>query len=172
MLTPLDIHNKEFKKSLRGYDMEVVDEFLDEVIKDFETLYKENLELKEKLQSQQENLNRYKEIEETLQSTMVLAQKMSEEAKRNADKEVELILSEAHKRAEQIVSSAHAEVLESTRKIEKLNTFKKQMEIKLRHFLQLQLEMLEDSQEHAEVTELFREQKEQPNEDFIECPRD
>jgi len=49
MLTPLDIHNKEFKRSFRGYNEEDVDEFLDRVIKDYELLYRENIELKENM---------------------------------------------------------------------------------------------------------------------------
>lgn len=155
MLTPLDIHNKEFKKSLRGYDANEVDEFLDEVIKDFETLYKENLELKEQLQAQKDNLNRYKEMEDTLQSTMVLAQKMAEEAKRNAEKEAELIIWEARKKAEQIVAGAEDQITESRKRLETLRAYEKQLMIKLRTFLQTQLDTLNN-----ELVPVMEEQKE------------
>jgi len=155
MLTPLDIHNKEFKKSLRGYDANEVDEFLDEVIKDFETLYKENLELKEQLQAQKDNLNRYKEMEDTLQSTMVLAQKMAEEAKRNAEKEAELIIWEARKKAEQIVAGAEDQITESRKRLETLRAYEKQQMIKLRTFLQTQLDTLNN-----ELVPVMEEQKE------------
>ncbi len=144
MLTPLDIHNKEFRKGLRGYDVDEVDEFLDEVIKEFESLYKENLDLKEQIEYQKENLGRYKEMEETLQSTMVLAQKMAEEAKRNAEKEAELIIWEAKKKAEQIIAGADEQVIESTRKLESIRVFEQQMMLKLKAFLRSQLEALEN----------------------------
>ena len=49
MITPLDIQNKEFKKSFRGYKESEVDQFLDEIIEDYEKLYKENIELKDKI---------------------------------------------------------------------------------------------------------------------------
>ena len=49
MLTPIEIENKEFKKALRGFKEEEVDEFLDIVKEDYEYLYRENLELKEKV---------------------------------------------------------------------------------------------------------------------------
>ena len=49
MITPMDIENKEFKKTFRGYNEEEVDEFLDAVKEDYENLYRENLDLKEKL---------------------------------------------------------------------------------------------------------------------------
>ena len=48
-LTPMDINNKEFKRGLRGYNPEEVDEFLDEVIENYEQLYKDNSKLKEKV---------------------------------------------------------------------------------------------------------------------------
>lgn len=142
MLTPLDIHNKEFKKSLRGYDADQVDEFLDEVIKDFETLYKENLDLKELLRREKDNVNRYKEMEDTLQKTMVLAQKMAEEAKRNAEKEAELILAEAQKKAGEVVAGARDQILDSTRRQEQLKTLEGQIMVKLKNFLQTQLELV------------------------------
>ena len=48
-LTPVDITNKEFRKMLRGYDPEEVDEFLDQIVEDYEELFKENSLLKEKI---------------------------------------------------------------------------------------------------------------------------
>lgn len=143
MLTPLDIHNKEFRKGLRGYDVDEVDGFLDEVIKDFESLYKENLDLKEQLEYQKDNLGRYKEMEDTLQSTMVLAQKMAEEAKRNAEKEAELIIWEAKKKAEQIIAGAEEQIIEGSRKLESIKAYEKQLMIKLKTFLQTQLDTLD-----------------------------
>jgi cell division initiation protein len=145
LLTPLDIHNKEFKRGFRGYDIDEVDEFLDEVIKDFESLYKENLELKEEIRKQKEHLSRYKETEDALQNTMLLAQKMLEESKKNAEKEAELVLWEARKKAEQIVSGAHDQVTENIRKVEQLKAFEKQLKTRLKSFLAAQLEMLESS---------------------------
>ena len=64
MITPMDIENKEFKKGFRGYNEEEVDEFLDIVKEDFENLYRENLDLKEKLKLYQEQVSRYKSIED------------------------------------------------------------------------------------------------------------
>lgn len=148
MLTPLDIHNKEFKKAMRGYDINEVDDFLDEVIKDFETLYKENLTLQDEIEKLKENIGRYRTIEETLQNTMVLAQKMAEEAKRNADKEAELAIWEARKKAEQIVSDAHDEVTETVKKVERLKSFENQIKVRLKSFLTTQLQLIERGEEN------------------------
>jgi len=148
LLTPLDIHNKEFKRTIRGYDINEVDDFLDEIIKDFETLYKENLNLQEEIQRQKDNIVRYREIEETLQNTMVLAQKMAEEAKRNADKEAELAIWEARKKAEQIVSGAHDEVTDTIKKVERLKSLENQMKVKLKSFLTTQLQLIESTEDN------------------------
>lgn len=166
MLTPLDIHNKEFKKAIRGYDINEVDDFLDEIIKDFETLYKENLNLQEDIQKQKDNIERYREIEETLQNTMVLAQKMAEEAKRNADKEAELAIWEARKKAEQIVSGAHDEVTETIKKVERLKSFENQMKVKLKSFLTTQLQLIESTEDNKSKKE------ELELDDFVEDNRD
>lgn len=144
MLTPLDIHNREFRRGLRGYDIDEVDEFLDEVIRDFEALYKENLELKETIQKKEENLNRYKELEQTLQDTLVLAQQTGEEAKQNAKKEAELIIWEAQKKAEQIYNEAQEEILAATKKLETMRSLEKQLYVKMKSFLLTQLEFMEN----------------------------
>ena len=86
MITPMDIENKEFKKGFRGYNEEEVDEFLDIVKEDFENLYRENLDLKEKLKLYQEQVSRYKSIEETLNATLITAQTAAEDTCSAANK--------------------------------------------------------------------------------------
>ena len=71
MLTPLDIENKKFSKQMmNGYSVSEVDDFLDELTADYEKLYKENSDLKEKLDVATNNLSQYKSIETTLQNTL------------------------------------------------------------------------------------------------------
>jgi len=89
-LTPLDIHNVEFKKTLRGYSEDQVDSFLNKVTRDYENLYKENMELKERLEDMQAVVTHYRELENTLRDTMVLAQQVADEAKKNAASEAEI----------------------------------------------------------------------------------
>ncbi|MEQ8199781.1 MAG: DivIVA domain-containing protein, partial [Clostridiaceae bacterium] len=69
-ITPMDINNKEFKKGIRGYNTEEVDEFLDEVVDNFEEVYKENSHLKEKIAVLNEKLDHYSKIENTIQNTL------------------------------------------------------------------------------------------------------
>ncbi len=145
MLTPLDIHNKEFKKVMRGYSVDEVDGFLDEIIRDFEFLFKQNMEYEEALKKSNEQIEYYRSMEDTLQNTMVLAQKMAEESKRNAEKETELVIWEARKKAEQIVGDAHDEVTETIRKVERLKAYEKQIKAKLHSFLHTQIQLVADA---------------------------
>jgi len=112
MLTPMDIHNKEFKKGFRGYNEEEVDEFLDKVVTDFEKLYKENNETKERISIVNERIESYSSIEKTLQNTLIVAQSTAEEVLSNARKKSEAIISEAHEQAKRIIEDANKKVLE------------------------------------------------------------
>lgn len=66
-ITSMDITEKEFKKVLRGYSVEEVDEFLDKIAEEYEVLYKENSNYKEKLSGIQEKIEHYNKMENTIQ---------------------------------------------------------------------------------------------------------
>ena len=106
MLTPLDIHNQEFKRSFRGYNEDEIDEFLDRVVKDYEQLYRENVELKETLDRLKTKVEHFQHIENTLHNTLVVAQETAEEVKLNAKKESELILNEARNNGQRLIDEA------------------------------------------------------------------
>ncbi|NBG89146.1 DivIVA domain-containing protein [Isachenkonia alkalipeptolytica] len=106
MITPLDIEKKEFSKGVRGYKEREVEEFLNEILTDFETLYSENSQLKEEIQRVKEEMEKYQNIEETLKNTLVVAQNTADEVKRNANKEAQLILDKAENDAKLIVEKA------------------------------------------------------------------
>lgn len=108
-LTPLDIHHKEFRHSLRGYSEEEVDQFLDEVADEFERLFKENIDLNEKLEAANDKLRGYAEMERTLHNTMLAAQQSAEDIMGKAQKEADLIMRDAELKAKEIVHAALAE---------------------------------------------------------------
>ena len=95
MLTPVDIENKEFKKGIRGYREDEVDEFLDLVKEDFENVYRENLELKDKIRMYQEQVSKFENIEETLKATLITAQTAAEDTCSAANKKAKIIVEEA-----------------------------------------------------------------------------
>jgi cell division initiation protein len=112
MLTPIEIENKEFKKAIRGYKEEEVDEFLDIVKEDFEQIYRENLELKEKLTLYQDQMNKYDNIGETLKATLITAQSAAEDTCSAANRKAKVIVEEADLKSRQIIEIANSRVIE------------------------------------------------------------
>ena len=96
MLTPLDIENKKFSKQMvNGYSVEEVDDFLDELTKDYGKAYKESTEAKKTIEELTQSLAHYKNIEETIQSTLVMAQSTAEDVKSVARQQAEQIIKDA-----------------------------------------------------------------------------
>ncbi|MGN7761240.1 MULTISPECIES: DivIVA domain-containing protein [Paenibacillus] len=141
-LTPLDIHNKEFSRRIRGYDEDEVNEFLDQVIKDYESVIRENKELHNQLLSIQERLDHFVNIEESLSKTILVAQEAADDVKNNSKKESQLIIKEAEKNADRIINEA----LSKSRKVAiETEELRKQASIyrtRFRTLLEAQLELL------------------------------
>ena len=105
-LTALDIHHKEFGHALRGYNEEQVDAFLDNVADEFERLFKENIDLSEKIEAANERVRGYQQIEMTLNATLVQAQRSSEEIINKAGAEADEVLRDAELKAKEIIHNA------------------------------------------------------------------
>ncbi|WP_186429984.1 DivIVA domain-containing protein [Clostridium sp. BSD9I1] len=141
--TSMDITSREFKKSFRGYDMDEVEEFLEKIAEDYETLYKENSYLKEKINALQENIEHYAKMEDTIQSTLLLAQNASDQAKRTAQKEAELVVLNANETAQRILDKAHNEVMKINDDFERTKQEFIIFKTKFKTFMQSQLEVFE-----------------------------
>lgn len=141
-LTPLDIHNKEFSKGFRGYDEDEVNEFLDQVIKDYELIIREKKELEEKLHSLDERLGHFTTIEETLHKSIVVAQEAAEEVRGNAQKEAKLIIREAEKNADRIVNEALSKARKIALEIEELKKQSKVFRTRFKMLIEAQLDLL------------------------------
>ncbi len=108
MITPVEVLGKELKRGF-GYKAVEVDEFLEDLAKDYESIYKENNELKEKVSALTENLNHYRTIEESLKKALVLAEQTSKETMENAVKAAENVEAEARQKAEEELRKAKQE---------------------------------------------------------------
>ena len=103
MLTPMDIHNKTFSKGLRGYAQEEVEQFMEEVVNDYEKIYREHREMQEETDMLRTKLKNYETMETTMTSTLMMAQETAENVKVNARKEAELIIAKAETEKEQML---------------------------------------------------------------------
>jgi len=142
-LTSIDINNKEFKRSMRGYNLDEVDEFLEKVSEDYESIYKENATLKERISVFEDKLDHYSKIEATIQSTLLLAQNAAEQAKITAQNEGELIIRNANESAKKILDKAHDDVLQINDEFDKTKQEFLKFRTKFRNFMVSQLEMFE-----------------------------
>ena len=96
MLTPLDIENKKFSKQImNGYNVDEVDDFLDEIGVDFAKKQKELTDAENKIEELKASLEHYKNIEGTLQNTLLMAQSTAEEVKNVAKQKADQIINEA-----------------------------------------------------------------------------
>ena len=151
-LTPLDIRHKEFKRGMRGYVDGEVDEFLDEIADEFERLFKENIELSERGESLQEKIDQYRNLEATLQNTLVAAQRSAEELKANAQKEAQLMLSEAELKAREMVNASYADKQSVEKQIVVLRSSEEDFRFKFRSLLEGYVKQLSEIDEQAKKT--------------------
>ena len=142
MITPFDIEKKEFSKGVRGYSVEEVDEFLDQIIVDMEKVIKENLRLKAEIAALEQENEKYKgsegevlqvleQAKGLMQDISVSAEKRAEVILKNAELDAELTVREARARAERLKDEN--ESLEK-RYVAFRNRYKKYLEDELERF--------------------------------------
>ena len=144
MLTPLDIENKRFTKAIKGYNSNEVDEFLDELTVEYEKLYKENAELRNEVESNKKDLEHYRNVEHTLQNTLVMAQTTAEDIKKMANQQADQILKDAELNAKQAVEDLSRQEFEMRVKLEEMKKKFDMYKAKMEALLISQLEMLKD----------------------------
>jgi len=142
-ITPVDIKNQKFGKSLRGYDPSEVDAFLEMVASTLEDQVKENAELKEKLSSVESTLTGYKDLEGNLKEALLTAQKSAEEIRENAQKEAQLLMRETKMKAERKTEESYSLLSRLKKQIADLDNLKKEYIIRLRSMLETHLKVLE-----------------------------
>lgn len=142
-LSPLDIHNKEFTRSWRGYDEDEVNAFLDQIIKDYETTIREKKDLQEKVEQLNEKVGHFTDIETTLNKSIVVAQETAEEVKGSASKEAKLIIKEAEKNADRIVNEALDKSRRIALDVEELKKQAKVFRTRLKMLVEAQLDMID-----------------------------
>ena len=145
MITPLDIENKKFSKQvMNGYNVEEVDDFLDDLTVDYTKNYKETTELKAKVEELEKSLEHYKTIEDTLQNTLLMAQKTAEDVKNVAKQQADQIINEAKGTAQKQADNLDNEIIAKKKELEDI---KKQFDIykaKMESLLISQLELLKE----------------------------
>ncbi|RCX16823.1 cell division initiation protein [Anaerobacterium chartisolvens] len=146
--TPNDLQNLTFKKGFMGYSEDQVNEVLDKIIEDYAAYVRENVDLKDRISVLNEGIQHYKNMEDSLQNIMLVAQQTSEDIKKNSYEKAENIIKEAEIKAQKIIGDANQEVIkikfeyEEMRK--KLHIFKSKSETLLLSQLEVLKQMFAD----------------------------
>ncbi|KRM68640.1 DivIVA domain-containing protein [Apilactobacillus ozensis] len=115
VLSPQDIHNKEFSTKMRGYNIDEVNDFLDQIIKDYQITLEENESLKSKNREVSKELNYFNSMKDSLNQSIIVAQEAADKLKQKSQKEASIANQEAQKKADKILDDANKkanEVLE------------------------------------------------------------
>lgn len=141
-LSPLDIRKQEFKKSMRGYDPIEVETFMEMMANEVENLLKEQNDFRLKIMELETQLKDYKQMERTLQQTLMQAQEATGKTYEAARRDAETIIKEAELRAAKILADANVEVGKLNNEISNLRARKDTIIGRLRILLSSELELI------------------------------
>ncbi|MBQ7863297.1 MAG: DivIVA domain-containing protein [Lachnospiraceae bacterium] len=143
MLTPVEIQNRVFKSGGLGYDKKDVDAFMKEIVDSYELIYREKMELADKVNVLNDALQNYKTIEKTMQKALMLAQKTAEETQETALRNAHAIEKEAMTKSEIIVSDAQRELERIHQKTVQLCQQYEKYKLQFKNLAAAQIELLE-----------------------------
>jgi cell division initiation protein len=141
-ITPLDIRKQPFRKTLMGFDPDEVSSFLNMVAGEFESLIRAHDELSTQVKSLQVRLEHYEKIEQTLNETLITAQRATDEAKLNAQKEAELIIKDAQIRSDRYEDQARERVNKLDAELQSLKAQRDSFLVRFQSMLRDQLALL------------------------------
>ena len=142
MLTPVEIRNKEFSKGTFGYKKNEVDEFLSIVESEFDSLYKQNIALNDKINMLSDAIKEYKSMETALQNTIVTAQSLANEIETTARLKADTLVKEAENKSSDIILNAKKEITDINAKYEALKKEYEIYKIKIKTTVEEQLKIL------------------------------
>ena len=167
MLTPVDIHNKEFSRSFRGFNQEEVDDFLDQVVNDYEMLYRDNHQMKKEIELCNKQLDQYHQLEKNLQDTLLVAQRTADEVvntanvrgeevrqaarqagenlKREAELYAEKLKQDTERECKRKIEAAALQVRAAVAEYERIVRERRQVVAKMRNLPQTELGLLEEA---------------------------
>ena len=154
-LKPIDVRRKEFKNSMRGYNADQVDDFLDTVADEFERSYSENLRMREEITSLRERLEQFEKLESSIQSALVHAESAAndlrdsasseaENIRNNANREAEFTMKEANERAQQTLADSSSKVEWAQESYEALKKAKQDFAADFRHLLKSYIAVMDN----------------------------
>ncbi len=144
MLTPLEIENREFKKTVGGYNRDDVEDFMSLILVDYEKLYRENIAAREKIEALNSALENYKNQEATMQNAILAAQKAADALSKTASEKADLIVQEAQAKAGDIMREANDEIAKLNLQYADIKQQIESYKMRVGAIIKSQLDILED----------------------------
>jgi len=145
MLTPQEIQDQKFEKAMfGGYDMEQIDKFLDAVLNDYSSLYKENAALKAKMRVLVDKIEEYRAVDDELRKTLYNAQITAKDTVSRAQSEAERILRDARAAANQSVADLQGQVEAEEQRLDEAKRNSAAYAEKIRRAMELGLRQMDD----------------------------
>lgn len=154
MITPLDIQTKTFSNSAMGYKKAEVDAFIEELLRDYETLYKSTNDSNSKIKELTKLVDSYKDMEETMKNTLVVAQSSAEQLTAAARKEADAIVNEATQKSQEIIAKANERLAALAGEYEALKKEISMFVMRSKSEFEVQIKALENSADKIEKTSL------------------
>ncbi len=152
-ITPLEIHQQQFRIGFRGFDVCEVDTFLERIADEFETVIRENSNLQGEVERLRREVEEYRGREKAFKDAIINAQKSLDDTRINAEKEAELIVAKAEMKAEKILSIAHNRLTQVHDDIFELKRQRMQLEVELGSTLEAHRKLLDMSTEATDAKE-------------------
>ncbi|HUU29105.1 MAG TPA: DivIVA domain-containing protein [archaeon] len=150
-ITPLELKKPDFKRGFRGFKEDEVQSLLASAAETLEEILKENLELKTQMVEFKERLKNYQALENTLNETLIMAQRTSESARQAAEREAELIIAKAEIQAEKLIEEARSRLKSLKSEIEQLRQEKDSFLVRMRSLVASQWKMLQEEKIDQEI---------------------
>jgi cell division initiation protein len=135
-VSPIDLRQQRFATSLRGFDKIEVTSFLLAVADDYETALRETDRLRQDLSRMEAILNEHREQEKSLQSTLITAQKLADDIRKNAELEAQRIIREAEGRSDLLLEKTSARLEDVQREIDGMKLKRKSVETSIEATIQ------------------------------------
>jgi cell division initiation protein len=150
-LTPVEIRHVRLRRRVLGYERAGTDRLLEEIASSFEDVWRDRADLRDETERLEAEVQRHRDIEETLRNTLLSAERMADELRAHAHREAELVLEEARAQAREIAGGAQAERERVRADIRRLRALQADVRAEHRAFLLAALERLEsDAEAHLE----------------------
>ncbi len=152
-LTPLEVRQKkdDFRRSFRGYDVELVNDFLDLVADRMEELVGQNLKLTDRAEALDRELTEYRQKERALSEALMTAQRLQEQSRAHAEREGEILIQEARLEAESLRQDAERAMAREEETLRRVRARRAQLVASFRHMLERELSELEIIEETLEL---------------------